>query len=249
MTLPQASLYELYYWPTIQGRGEFVRLALEYAGLSYVDMARCSEEEGGGEEALLRSLQRTDTPYVPFAPPYLVSNDFVIAQTSNILLFLGSRHGLAPEDEAGWHWVHQLQLTVADFVVEAHDTHHPLGPGKYYEEQKKEALRRSEDFRAHRVDKYFGYFEGVLSRNREGEGVFGEELNYADLSLFQIVAGMHYAFPRLMQQKRAKYPKLHRLRDMVAATPRIAAYLASKRRIPFNEEGIFRHYDELDASP
>jgi glutathione S-transferase len=247
MTLPQASLYELWYWPTIQGRGEFVRLSLEYAGLSYVDMARRSDEEGGGEEALVRSLKRTDTTYVPFAPPYLVSNDFVIGQTANILLFLGSRHGLAPEDEAGWHWVHQLQLTIADFVVEAHDTHHPLGVGQYYEDQKQAAQRRSEEFRASRVDKYLGYFEGVLKRNKDGDGVYGSELTYADLSLFQVVEGMHYAFPRLMQQKRAKYPKLQRIREIVAASPRVAAYLKSERRISFNEEGIFRHYDELDA--
>jgi glutathione S-transferase len=247
MTSPQASLYELWYWPTIQGRGEFVRLALEYAGLSYVDMARRPEEEGGGEEALLRSLKRTDTAYAPFAPPYLVTNDFVIAQTANILLFLGSRHALAPEDEAGWHWVHQLQLTIADFVVEVHDTHHPLGAGLYYEDQKEAASRRSKEFRESRVDKYLGYFEAAIERNEEGDGVVGSELTYADLSLFQVVEGLHYAFPRLMQQKRSRYPQLHRLRDLVAAKPRIAAYLQSPRRIPFNEEGIFRHYDELDA--
>lgn len=247
MTLPQTSLYELWYWPTIQGRGEFVRLALEYAGLRYIDMARRPEEEGGGEEALLRSLDRSDSPYVPFAPPYLVGNEFVIAQTANILLFLGSRHALAPEDEAGWHWVHQIQLTVADFIVEVHDTHHPLGVGQYYEDQREAALRRSEEFRGRRVDKYLGYFEGVLKRNKEGAGVIGSELTYADLSLFQIVAGLRYAFPRLMKQKHAKYPKLHRLHDAVAATRGIAAYLASDRRIPFNEEGIFRHYDELDV--
>lgn len=247
MTLPQASLYELYYWPTIQGRGEFVRLALEYAGLKYIDMARLPEEEGGGEEALLRSLHRTDTPYIPFAPPYLRSADVVIGQTANILLYLGSRHSLAPVDEAGWHWTHQLQLTIMDFLVEAHDTHHPLGAGRYYEDQREEARRRSEDFREQRVDKYLSYFEGVLERNREGHVAVGTEITYVDLSLFQIIEGLHYAFPRLMQPRRRAYPKLHRLHDFVATLPRVAAYLSSKRRIPFNEQGIFRHYDELDA--
>jgi glutathione S-transferase len=247
MTLPQASLYELYYWPTIQGRGEFVRLALEYAGLRYIDIARRPEEEGGGEEALVRSLQRTDTVYVPFAPPYLRCADLVIGQTANILLFLGNRHALAPQDEAGWHWAHQLQLTIADFIVEVHDTHHPLGAGKYYEDQRDAARRRSEEFREQRLDKYLGYFERVLERN-DGPGAVGAELTYVDLSLFQVVAGLNYAFPRLMRTRRAKYPELHRVHDLVAATPRIAAYLASERRIPFNEEGIFRHYEELDEA-
>ena len=246
MSLPQASLYELYYWPTIQGRGEFVRLALEYAGLEYVDVARCPPDEGGGAEALVRSLKRTDTPYVPFAPPYLRCADFVVGQTANILLFLGARHSLAPQDEAGWHWTHQLQLTISDFVVEVHDTHHPLGVGKYYDEQREAALVRSDEFRRHRLGKYLGYFEGVLERN-DGPGCVGAELTYADLSLFQVIAGLNYAFPRLMRERRPKYPELYRLHDAIAATPRIAAYLASKRRLPFNEEGIFRHYDELDG--
>ena len=49
-------MYELYYWPGIQGRGQFVRLALEYAGAKYVDIALVPEEKGGGVPALEKWL-------------------------------------------------------------------------------------------------------------------------------------------------------------------------------------------------
>lgn len=232
--------YELHYWPTIQGRGEFVRLALEYAGIEYVDVAR---EQG--EAALLRDLRRADPP--PFAPPYLKAGELTIGQTANILLFLGHRHGLAPADEAGWLWTHQIELTVADFVVEIHDAHHPLGAGLYYEEQRAEAARRSEDFRRERLPKFLRYFERIIERNPAASGLLvGDRVTHADLSMFQIVAGLRYAFPNLMKRTGGKYPKLASLHDRIACEPRIAAYLASERRIPFNEEGIFRHYPALD---
>jgi glutathione S-transferase len=237
-------MYELYYWPTIQGRGEFVRLALEYAGVEYVDIAR----QDGGEEALMRSLRTSGIPTPPFAPPYLKTVDMVIGQTANILLYLGIRHSLAPIDEEGWHWTHQIQLTIADFVVEVHDTHHPIGAGLYYEDQKKEAARRAKDFREQRVPKFLGYFERIIELNPAQSGLMvGDAITYADLSLFQVIAGLHYAFPKLMKRISGDYPKLSALHDRIAAEPRIAAYLKSERRIPFNEEGIFRHYDELDG--
>jgi glutathione S-transferase len=239
--------YELHYWPTIQGRGEFVRLALEYAGIEYLDVARGPVDAGGGEAALLESLQSVDKHRPPFAPPYLKTVDRVIGQTANILLFLGNRHALAPIDEAGWLWAHELQLTIADFVVEAHDTHHPLGVSLYYEEQKAAAQRRSDEFRKHRAPKYFRYFEGILERNSaEGGWAVGDDTSYVDLSLFQLVAGMRYAFPRYLRRIESHYPRLVALHDRVARLPRIAAYLESPRRIAFNEDGIFRHYDELD---
>ena len=234
--------YELYYWPEIQGRGEFVRLALEEAAADYVDVAR-----GPGGEAKMMALIGAPGPKTPpFAPPVLKAGKLVIAQTANILLYLGDHHALAPKSEAGRLWVHQLQLTIVDLVVEIHDTHHPIGSGLYYEEQKPEAARRAEDFLAHRAPKFFHYFERVLAASG-GRYLTGRRVTYADLSLFQVVEGMRYAFPRLSKRLAKKHPHLMELAIRVAARPRIAAYLRSERRIPFNQMGIFRAYEELDA--
>ena len=234
--------YELYYWPQIQGRGEFIRLALEDAACDYVDIARRS----GGEEKMLSALQWRASRTPAFAPPWLKAGKLLIGQTSNILLYLGDRHGLAPKADAGRLWVQQLQLTLADFLVEIHDTHHPIGSGLYYEEQKAEASRRAEDFRATRAPKYFRYFERLLDASG-GPYLTGRRATYADLSLFQTVEGLRYAFPRLMKKLERKHKRISGLHERVAARPRIAAYLKSKRRIPFNEMGIFRRYDELDG--
>jgi glutathione S-transferase len=234
--------YELYYWPEIQGRGEFVRLALEEAGADYVDVAR----RGSGTDKMLALMRSARLDHRPFAPPFLKVGKLTVAQTANILLYLGPRHGLAPKPEAGRLWAHQLQLTVADLVVEVHDTHHPIASGLYYEDQKKEAMRRTEDFRGSRAPKYLGYFDDVIRRSG-GPFLLGRRLSYPDLSLFQIVEGLRYAFPRMMKRLARKVPRVVEVRDRVAARPRIAAYLASERRIPFNEMGIFRHYKELDA--
>jgi glutathione S-transferase len=240
--------YQLHYWPTIQGRGEFVRLALEEAGAAYVDVARYDEEDGGGEEALMADLAQGDHP--PFAPPFLMDGDLVIGQTANILLHLGPRHGLAPKAEAGRVWVNQLQLTLADLVAEAHDVHHPVGLGLYYEDQKDEAARRAQEFRTQRIEKFLGWFETVLERAPKGangeQWLTGEALTYADLSLFQAVEGLRYAFPHAMKRLEPKIARVIAVRDAVAERPRIAAYLTSERRIAFSTEGIFRHYPELD---
>jgi len=234
-------VYELYYWPEIQGRGEFVRLALEEAGARYVDVAR----QRGGTSAMLKLLDdgKVETP--SFAPPFLKAGKLLIGQTANILAFLGSRHGLAPATEAGRLWTHQLQLTVADFIVEVHDTHHPIASNLYYEDQRKEARRRTQDFLKSRAPKYLGYFERVLERSR-GKYLVGRTATYADLSLFQVVAGLRYALPRAMARLEKRHPRVVGVHDRVRERPRIAAYLASDRRIPFNEMGIFRHYRELD---
>jgi glutathione S-transferase len=231
--------YELYYWPGIQGRGEYVRLALEEADADYVDVARSAE----GTSAMMRMMEQGGTP--PFAPPFLKAGKLVIGQTANILLYLGARHGLAPKTEAGKLWVHQLQLTVADLVLEIHDTHHPLGPSLYYEDQRQPAKKRTEEFWNERVPKYLGYFDGLLKKG--GAYLTGRRITYVDLSLFQIVEGLRYAFPNRMKTFEGDIPGLVELRDRVAARPKIKAYLQSERRIPFNEEGIFRHYRELDA--
>jgi glutathione S-transferase len=232
--------YELYYWPGIQGRGEYVRLALEEAGADYADVARSER----GMAAMMRMMEtHSGTP--PFAPPFLKAGKLVIGQTANILLYLGSRHGLAPKAESGKLWVHQLQLTVTDLMVEIHDTHHPLGPTLYYEDQRLPAKKRTEEFWKERVPKYLGYFEGLL-KSRGGAYLTGRRLTYADLSLFQIVDGLRYAFPKRMKAFEREIPGLAELHDRVAARPNIKAYLASERRIAFNEDGIFRHYKELD---
>jgi glutathione S-transferase len=232
--------YELYYWPSIQGRGEYVRLALEDAGADYIDVARRSN--GTSKMMAMMSDTRSGTP--PFAPPFLKAGKLVIGQTANILLYLGSRHGLAPKAEAGRLWVHQLQLTIADFVVEIHDTHHPLGPTLYYEDQRPAAKRRTKEFWDERVPKFLGYFEGLIERS--GPYVTGRRMTYADLSLFQIVEGLRYAFPRAMKRFERNVPGVIALRDRIAQRPNIADYLASERRIDFNEDGIFRRYKGLD---
>ena len=231
--------YELYYWPGIQGRGEYVRLALEEAGAAYDDVSRSAN----GMSAMMRMMEGGDTP--PFAPPFLKAGKRVIGQTANILLYLGAREGLAPKAEAGRLWAHQLQLTITDFVSEIHDTHHPLGPSLYYEDQRAPAKKRTEEFWKERVPKYLGYFERLLKANG-GAYVTGRRLTYVDLSLFQIVEGLRYAFPKRMKAFEREIPGLIGLRDRVAARPNIKAYLASDRRIAFNEEGIFRRYKALD---
>ncbi len=235
--------YELYYWPGIQGRGEFIRLPLEEAGADYVDVARRPRR---GMAAMMRFMENPRVPRPPFAPPFLKTGRQVIGQTANILLFLGPRLGLASRAEADRLWTHQLQLRIIDLVDEAHDVHHPIAGSLYYEDQKPAAKRRAADFIRNRLPKYLGYFEDVLTRNRPGRYLVGGRLTYADLSLFQIVEGLRYAFPRAMARREFRYPRAIALHDRVAARPRIAAYLASERRIPFNESGIFRHYPELD---
>ena len=232
--------YELYYWPGIQGRGEYVRLALEDAGADYADVARTER----GMPAMMKMMEARNG-MTPFAPPFLKAGKLVIGQTANILFYLGTRHGLAPKAEAGRLWVHQLQLTVTDFVLEIHDTHHPLGPSLYYEDQKGPAKKRTEEFWKERVPKYLGYFERLLEANG-GSYVTGRRLTYADLSLFQIVEGLRYAFPRRMKAFERDIPRLVDLHDRVAARPNIKTYLVSRRRIAFNEDGIFRRYKELD---
>jgi glutathione S-transferase len=236
--------YELFYWPGIQGRGEFVRVALEDAGAAYDDVGRTEK----GMEVMMAMMADTAAPRPPFAPPFLRHGRQVVAQVANILLYLGPRLGLVPRGQADRLFIHQLQLTVADLVAEAHDTHHPIAGGLYYEDQKPEARRRAKEFREDRIGKYLRYFEMVLAANPKGDAwLVGADATYADLSLFQVVEGLRYAFPRAMARQEKHWPHLIALRDRVAARPRIAAYLASPRRLPFSEEGIFRRYGELDG--
>ncbi|MBI1776458.1 MAG: glutathione S-transferase family protein [Proteobacteria bacterium] len=193
-------------------------------------------------------MRRCGLERPPLAPPFLKAGPLLIGQTAAILLYLGERHGLAPASAAGRLWTHQLQLTLADFLQEAHDTHHPIASRLYYEDQRTEAKRRAADFLAARAPKYLDYFEGVLALNRAGDRhLVGARLTYPDLSLFQIVAGLRYAFPRAMARLERRHRRVLRLHDRIAARPRIRAYLASERRLAFNEEDIFRRYRELDS--
>ncbi len=236
--------YELYYWPGIQGRGEFVRLAVEAAGADYIDVARLSGR-GKGVDAMLRLMDEADRE--PFAPPFLRSGKLIIAQAANILHYLGPRIGLGPKSEAARLWAHQLQLTVTDFVAEIHDTHHPIASSLYYEEQKDEARAYTSHFLTERLPKYLGYFEHVIEKNSGGRGhTVGRSLSYVDLSMFQLMAGLRYAFPGSMSRRKRSYSRLNALHDKVMANANVAAYLASERRIPFNEDGVFRCYPELE---
>lgn len=232
--------YELYYWPEIQGRGEFIRLALEDAGADYVDVARRPK----GMAAMMRFLESRSIARPPFAPPFLKAGKLVIAQTANILVFLGPRLRLAPADDAGRLWANQLQLTIADWVSEVHDTHHPISGGLYYEDQKREAKRRAADFRTERLPKFLGYFEKLLKRS---DYLLGKTVTYVDLSLFQMVEGLRFAFPRAMAKLEREHRTVVALHDRVSKRPRLASYLSSPRRLPFNQQGIFRHYPELDG--
>lgn len=236
--------YELYYWPEIQGRGEFVRLALEDAGADYVDVARFPK----GMAAMMHYLESRSVEHPPFAPPFLKAGRLVIAQTANILFYLGPRLGLVPKNEAKQLWAHQLQLTIADWVAEVHETHHPISGGLYYEDQKREAKQRAGNFTAERLPKFLDYFEQVVKRNSKGTGyLVSKAASYVDLSMFQMIAGLRYAFPRAMAKFEPKYPRLVALHDGVTARRRLRDYLSSPRRLPFNQQGIFRHYPELDV--
>jgi glutathione S-transferase len=244
--------YQLHYWPGIQGRGEFVRLALEAAGADYVDVARGDADAGGGLPAMLHYLQDASVRRPPFACPFLVDGKKVIAQTAAILLYLGPRLKLVPAGEADRLWLHQIQLTLADLVAEVHDLHHPIASSLYYEDQKAEALRRAADFRRQRLPRFLGWCEAVLARNpgntkRAVPRLVGARLSYADLSLFQVVEGLRYALPRATQRVLRGMPLVAALHAGVPRHRRLAAYLASERRLPFSEQGIFRHYPELDG--
>jgi len=246
--MPSSRPYELLYWPGIQGRGEFVRLALEAAGAPYLDLARLPPGRGRGLPALTRVLEERGPWLTPLGPPVLRHGRTLVAHTAAILLYLGPRLGLVPKDEESRLRAHQLQLSIADLVAEVHATHHPVATSLYYQDQKAEAARCAAEFVGERMPMYLGYLDRALDSNPAGRGRFlvGRGPSYPDLSTFQVVAGLRYAFPRAMARHERRVPRLGALHDRVAALPRVAAYLASERRLPFGEAGIFRHYPELD---
>ncbi len=233
--------YELYYWPTIQGRGEFVRLLLEDVGTDYVDVIRQPETDGGGMDALLAVV--ADSGH--FAPPILKDGDTIVSQTPLIMDYLGTKHDLTPSDEAERRDALRLSMLLADFLVEAHDVHHPLAKEFYYEDQRDEALRRAPSFRDMRIPKFYDYFERTIAAN--GGYLVAGTLSHADFSLFQVIEGMRYAFPEASARLEPDHPGITALHGTIASRPRIQAYLDSSHRIAFNEHGIFRHYPELDG--
>jgi glutathione S-transferase len=239
--------YELHYWPTIPGRGEFVRLALEAAGAAYVDVARGDDADGQGLAAMQKLMRDRQQPHPPFAPPFLKDGALLIGQTATILQHLGPTLKLVGRSDAARVWTQQIQLTIADMVTEAHDTHHPIASSLFYEDQQPEALRRAAVFCRERLPKYLQWFEAIITRNPAGtRHLVGGKLSYADLSLFQLVEGLRYAFPRATQAVLAGTPGVLALHGRVASLPKVKAYLASPRRLPFNQQGIFRQYPELD---
>jgi glutathione S-transferase len=246
--MPARTEFELFYWPGLQGRGEFIRLAFEDAGVPYDDIGRRPESEGGGVAAILRLLEEPGRHLTPFGPPFLRHRRVIVAQTAAILQYVAPRIGAVPGDEASRLRAHQIQLTIADLVAEVHETHHPVSASLYYEDQKDEAARAAGAFVRERIPKFLSYLDRALDSNGKGRGrwLVGARCSYVDLSLFQALAGLRYAFPRAMRRHERLFPRLGALHDAVASRPRVAAYLASSRRLPFNEEGIFRHYPELD---
>jgi glutathione S-transferase len=242
----QISNFDLYYWPGLQGRGEFIRLALEAAGVAYRDVARLPEAEGGGAKAVVGMMRSPGSWMVPLAPPILKTGDLVLAQVANILFFLGPKLDLCSEREDQRWYTNQLQLTITDLVAEIHDTHHPISTSMYYEQQREEAIKKAQAFVAQRMPKFLNYFENIIQKSTAGY-LIGEHLSYVDTSMFQVLEGLSYAFPTAFAEYSGSIPGLLALRDRIRKHPGIANYLSSDRRLPFNEHGIFRRYPELNV--
>ncbi|MBI4814756.1 MAG: glutathione S-transferase family protein [Deltaproteobacteria bacterium] len=237
--------YELFYWPGIQGRGEFVRLAFECVGAPYEDVARRPESAGGGSKAIIEILQDESGASV-FAPPILRHGARLVSHTANILAYVGPRLGLVGESEVARDTAHQLQLTVTDFVAEIHNTHHPVSPSLYFEDQVEEAKRATHHFLESRMPKYLRHFEKTATRSG-GPWILGDAMTYVDLSMFQLHEGLSYAFPQSFVTFRARIPHLVSIVEAVRRLEQVQKYLSSERRLSFNQHGLFRRYPELEG--
>ena len=250
--------YELLYWPEIPGRGEFIRLAFEATGTSYKDVANESKDGINAVLAAKADDLTIDSDGNPpaFAPPALrilgegkEGKTLVLYQTPAILSYLGDKLGLAGEDEVEKHWILSHTLTALDLNNEAHDTHHPVAVAKYYEDQKEEALKKATDFRENRLPKFFSFFERVLKGNDEnGQGKYlvGSKLSYADTTVWHVLNGLKFAFPKELEAREKEFPTLFgTFYPSVQEQSGLKDYLSSDRRKPYSM-GIFRHYPELD---
>lgn len=250
--------FELLYHPSVPGRGEFIRLALEAASIPYNDVANNDKKGYSIVQAACSPKSTGDTDGNPpaFAPPALRvpgagkdGKTLLIYQTPNILIYLGPHLGLAPEDEVERLWVNQNMLTALDLNNETHDTHHPIAVMQYYEDQKEEALKKSKNFRENRIPKYFSFFERVLKGNEEtgkGKYLVSDMLTYADTTLWQVMDGLHFAFPKELEARSNDYPLLFgTFYPSIKEEKHLKEYLASDRRLPYSM-GVFRHYPELD---
>lgn len=241
--------YELFYWPFLQGRGELVRVFFEDAGIDYVDVARQPKTEGGGTEAVLKLVREGQGKIVPYASPIVrIEGEHLVWQSSNILQVVAEREGLLPEGLIARSHLQGLQLTAADLIHEAHDTHHPIATSLTYEEQAEAAAEAAQAFIDQRIPNFLWMFEETLLRSG-GDYLLGEDATYADTTLFQAIAGLTYAFPKAMAHYGDQFAHVMAHAEKVKQRPMLAAYLASDRRLPFNEQGIFRHYDALDLLP
>ncbi|KAL9598626.1 MAG: hypothetical protein Q9219_004371 [cf. Caloplaca sp. 3 TL-2023] len=256
---PASPPYELYYWPTIPGRGEPIRLCFEATSTPYTDVCNdpSSSSSPTGTQTLKTLISPSPSPTSTnpphLAPPILKHDDLTLSQLPNILLYLGRKLSLAPrpeDDEAGFHHVHQLALTALDgFLNEAHDTHHPIAVSAQYEAQKPAARARSKDYIATRLPKFLAHFENVLESESGGGGEFlyGGKLTYADLVLFQCLDGVAFAFPRAVEEARegGEFRGVWGLYERVKGLEGVREYLASERRMGYGL-GIWRHYKELE---
>ncbi|HHO51810.1 MAG TPA: glutathione S-transferase [Deltaproteobacteria bacterium] len=231
----------LYYWPMIPGRGEFVRLVLEAAGVEYVDVGRIE-----GVPAVLDAVRGSLGGRPHRALPILVDGEEVLSQTPVICTYLAEAYGLAPGREHRWGAL-TLLLTAMDLVTEAHDVHHPVSSRLRYEDQQPEARRAAELFVRERLPSFLAHLEGVCRDNPQSDWMIGGRLSHVDLVVEQLLRGLEHAFPAAMAS--APIPGLRALAAAAASLPRIAAYRASERCIPFNRDGLFRAYPELDVPP
>jgi len=237
--------YELYYWPFIPGRGEPVRLTFAFGGVAYRDVAREAPSPKEGAEILVSFNEGERSEGHPFAPPYLIVDEdgerTLHWQSAHLCDLVARREGLV--DEANASYAASLVLTLADLMDEAHDTHHPLATGLYYEEQKDAAKVRAGYFWENRIPKYLGFFEHHAS---DAGTLVGEATSHVDAIAWHVLEGLHYAFPKAMASYAGRWPKLEALRACVPQHPSLGAYIASDDRMAFNEQGIFRRYPELD---
>ncbi|MXO64197.1 glutathione S-transferase [Altericroceibacterium endophyticum] len=237
-------VYDFWYWPTLPGRGDFIRYPLEAAQIPYTDCARDAED---GFAAVAEHLEAKQGCHA-FAVPLLETGSESIAQTANILLFLNQEHGLGPSDAAGMRYLNQLQCDIADITEEVHAVHHPISTAFYYEDQRDAAIQSAEKFREQRIPKYLAHFERIANAHDGDWLLEGDSWSTGDTSIAYLLDGLHFMFPLRMAALQSDYPTIHQIQQKTFALEYLDAYRASDRCAAFGTEGIFRNYPELDAA-